>query len=247
MDLPGMDAYTRQACFYPGALITLPITVFAVVVFTTAPAWWSALSSVLVASGVTALGTHLVRDQGKKLEPGLWTSWGGAPSTQALRFANATNKEQVKRRHDLLERMDSTLHLTSEAEEQVDPKAADDLYGVAVEALISKTTNRMRFWHLAEENRGYGFRRNLLACKSLGRVLSILSLVAVVVLAVLRLTDQSSVSWLGLAVAAVTDAVLLLVLIVFVTPDWLRRQAESYCRELFKALAELVETTATTE
>jgi hypothetical protein len=239
-----MDAYTRQARFYPGALVTLPVTVFAVVVFTTAPAWWSALSSLLVASGVIALGTHLVRDQGKKLEPALWAGWGGAPSTTALRFRKATNIEQVRRRHVLLERMDSTLHIPSQAEEEQDPNVADDSYDVAVQALIGRTSDRKRFWHLAEENRGYGFRRNLLGCRPWGVRLSLVSLVAVAVLSGLRATDDSSVSWLGLAAAALTDAILLVVLLLVVNGDWVRRQADSYCRELFKALAELVEDTA---
>src|SRR6266516_4336553 len=99
------DPYNRRARVFPGFIVTLPISVLVVVLVTTKPAWWSGLVLLLGASGASYFGTQLVRSAGRGREQALWASWGGAPTTQLLRFRGAQNRVAVKRRHDQLARL----------------------------------------------------------------------------------------------------------------------------------------------
>ena len=105
---------------------------------------------------------------GKRNEAKLWTSWGGAPTTQRLRFFTPdANAALVERRHRVLSELDPTLDLPTAQAEAADPEAADDAYEVATKWLIGRTRDSEEFPLLFKENVSYGFRRNLWGLKPL--------------------------------------------------------------------------------
>ncbi len=179
------DPYNRRARVFPGFIVTLPISVLVVVLVTTKPAWWSGLVLLLGASGASYFGTQLVRSAGRGREQALWASWGGAPTTQLLRFRGAQNRVAVKRRHDQLARLFPDLPLPDEAMEAADPRLADEHYETATRALISRTRDRAKFERVFDELCQYGFRRNLWGCRGVGLWLAAVALAATLVLGVL--------------------------------------------------------------
>jgi hypothetical protein len=230
------DPYNRRARLYPGFTVTLPISVLAVVLFTTKPAWWSAVVLLLGASGASYFGAQLVRTAGRRKEQALWASWGGAPTTQLLRFRGAQNVVTVQRQHDQLARLLPDLSTPDEAAELVDPELADKHYETAIRALRERTRDTVRFARVFDELCQYGFRRNLWGCRRIGLWLAAFGLAATVALGVLRATDLLAVSVLGLTVAASVDTLLLLALSFVVRPEWVREMAESYAERLLGSL-----------
>ncbi len=236
------DPYSRRARVFPGLIITLPISFLAVVLVTTRPAWWSAAVLLLGTSGASYFGAQLVRSAGRRKEQSLWASWGGAPTTQLLRFRGAPNPVAVQRRHDQLTRLFPDLTIPDEASERADSRRADDHYETAVGALIERTRNKSRFERVFDENCQYGFRRNLWGCRGPALWLAALGLAAVTALGVLRALGSLDVSRLGLLFAAGVDIVLLTVLGVIVQPEWVREAAEAYAQRLLGSLEILLAT-----
>jgi hypothetical protein len=233
------DTYNRRARLYPGFAIMLPLSLLAIVLAATKPTWWSSVVSVLGVSGVSYLGAQLVRSAGRRNERDLWAGWGGAPTTQMLRFRSAPNKLAVQRRHDQLTRLLPDLFIPDEATELADPAAADQCYETATRAIIERTRDKERFERVFDELCQYGFRRNFWGCRKCGLWLAGLGLLAAVVLGTLELLGILKVSRLGLLVSAGVDVLLLVVLGAVVRPDWVRESAEAYAQQLIASLETL--------
>ena len=118
-----VDTYTWKARIAPVLIALLPVPLVVYV--------WFPGSSV-VARIATILGapvlllwllSELGRDMGKRNEAKLWTSWGGAPTTQRLRFSTPdANAALVERRHRVLSELDPTLDLPTAQERQPIPR-----------------------------------------------------------------------------------------------------------------------------
>src|SRR5437016_2310437 len=78
------EAYSIKARWSPVFLAVLPPLILCFALVPGLPAW-NKLWPLLGAAGVVILVDQLGRDRGKRLEPALWASWGGAPTTAALR------------------------------------------------------------------------------------------------------------------------------------------------------------------
>lgn len=235
------DSYHRRARLFPGFTTTLPVSLLAVVLVTTKPAWWSAVVLVLGASGVSYFGAQLVRTAGKSKEQQLWASWGGPPTTQMLRFDGARNRIEVQRRYEQLAGLFPDVPLPDEEEERADPRLADERYETVVHALIERTRDPAEFPRIFDELCQYGFRRNLWGCRRFGLWLAILGLGATAALGVVRGFDLLNVSILGLSASAVVDALLLLALALVVRPGWVREVAEAYAQRLMGGLETLAQ------
>ena len=238
------DPYTRRARVFPGITITLPISILAVVLVTTKPAWWSGVVLVLGASGASFLGTQLVRAAGKGKEQALYASWGGAPTTQLLRFAGASNKITVKRRHDQLAQVFPDLSMPDESAESANLQLADQNYETAIGALIERTRDASSFPRVFDELCQYGFRRNLWGCRKIGLWLAAIGLASTIVLGALNLADVISVSLLGIGLSAGIDILLLILLVFVVQEKWVRQAADSYAARLLGSLEILIKAKA---
>ncbi|HET9898477.1 MAG TPA: hypothetical protein VFQ44_26405 [Streptosporangiaceae bacterium] len=233
------DPYSRRARLYPGLIVTLPISILAIVLVTTKPTWWSAVVVLLGASGASYLGSQLVRSAGRGKQAALWASWGGAPTTQLLRFRDAPNRVSVQRRHAQLTRVFPDLVIPDETSESAEPAAADQHYEVAIKALIERTRDSQRFDRVFDENCQYGFRRNLWGCRTIAIWLAGVGLAVTAGLGALQATDVLNISILGLGLSGGIDVLLLIVFGAAVRSNWVREAGEAYAERLVGSLETL--------
>jgi hypothetical protein len=223
------DAYSRRARLAPLALAAAPAAFLLAGSLSAIERTGAILGFVVSAIGLAACG--LVRDRGLAIQPSLWESWGGAPTTRLLRWRGEADRHATGRRHALLGQILGEP-LPSEAEESADPDGADSRYRTAVSALRDLTRNR-GFTLIEAENREYGYRRNSLGLKPIA--LGVAASCFFLSLALGLLND-------GLArflAAAGVSLVALAFWIVVVKSAWVRRAADLYAFRLLEAAESL--------
>src|SRR6516164_1456109 len=231
-----LDPYSRQARLQPALVVVVPAAVLIVVWF---PALWSVWGLVLtVASscGVTLLLSQIARDRGKRLEPELYTSWGGKPSVALLRHADERIDDNTKARYRafLASRLPD-LKLPSPAEEEADPARADRAYESVTAWLLTQTRDTKTFGLLFRENISYGFRRNLWGLKPIGLPIALACACAsTTVLAHNYVALHEPLPPQIVFVTAVTW-ILALLWIAWITPSWVRIPADAYGQQLLAA------------
>jgi hypothetical protein len=212
----------------PALLVALPASLLVLLATSELSSWWGRVGVVVLASGVPVLITQVVRDLGRRLEPGLFAAWGGLSTTAFLRWSGPEPRPVVQRRHELLSRV-LGVELPFADQEEADREAADHLYAVAVMALRERTRDEARFPLVTKELATYGFRRNMLGCRAFGMLVALLSAVAVVVLAALGILSLHIAVVVSLLVF---DTLCVLVWWLLVTPAWVRNAAEHYAQRL---------------
>ena len=121
--------------------------------------------------------SQVASDFGKRLEPTLWNSWGGPPTTRFLRHDNEEFNPATRARvHAQLRALG--LRVPTVEEEKADQERAIDLYSSAVDDIRRLTRDSERFHLVYKGNIEYGFRRNLLGLKQGGLAITTLALVA---------------------------------------------------------------------
>lgn len=231
------DTYTIQARLWPSLLVILPVPIALVAWMPIEnlpkfPLWCAPLTL-----AATFLLAQLGRDAGKRAEPRLWNSWGGAPTTRRLRHHNHEVNPVIRTRQHA--KLSELMHapLPSPQEEIDDPIRADATYEAAVLFLRENTRAAALVF---KENIAYGFRRNLWAMKSAGIFLSALCTVATIAAIWYRLAVNLD-AWLIGAIGAVINSMLLAWWLLRINSDWVRLAAEAYAERLL-ATTETLET-----
>lgn len=230
------DPYERQARIAPALLVCLPVIV-------TAGAWFPAgfagaqlaSGSIVAYLGIAILATF-ARDAGKRVEPTLFKSWGGMPTTLLLRHrdsaVDATTKQRI---HALLGARIPGIRFPSAEEEAHSPEAADQVYASATAWLRERTRDTKKFPLVLAENIGYGFRRNTFGVRrfALWVTLGILLLNAIGVAGTAgpNLTQLSAAT---IAAILITVA-LLLFWFGLVRASWVKEAAFAYAHRLLAA------------
>ena len=171
------DHYSLRARLQP-ALITLFPLALGFIAWTgvdnfRSSALWSLCGTV----GLTFLLSVVVRHRGKTIEPSLWESWGGSPTTLLLRHKGPANSVMRERWHKYLSKSVGKA-FPSAVDEEKNPSAADEIYKASVRILISKTRDVKKFRLLFKENIAYGFCRNLYAMRLIGIDIAALGMLA---------------------------------------------------------------------
>lgn len=243
--------YTFKARLQPALLIVLPLGILLLA--------WSpgesipagALWSLVTAAGGTAFMAQVGRDQGRQKQPILWSKWGGALTTQRLRFQGNANRELLLRRRPKLEQLLGHA-LPTERQEVEDPAKADRQYESAIAYVIESTRDAQRFPLVLEENINYGFRRNLWGLKPFGFAVAGVAVVAVWALLGLDLATGPAEISIYQRLLSSPDAILVLRILgalintaafalwlVVVNPGWVRTAAEAYADRLLGAIDSL--------
>lgn len=162
--------YERRARLIPGLWLVAPIVVVVLMFGLRSSPLVSAVAGLLTVAGAPVVLASLVRDRGLRIEGSLYEEWGGKPTTQLLTQGPPSL---------LAERRASVEAVTSKTLPSVSAPD-DDLYDTAVRIVQSKTRDRTRFELLFEENRNYGYERNMLGAQPTGRVLSLAVLIGAV-------------------------------------------------------------------
>jgi len=229
------DAYTVRARLAPAVAAVLPALAMLGVAFLGGDDVSKIPFIVIGAAGLVVTG--LVRDRGRALEPGLWRSWDGAPTTQRLRWAGALDKAAVAARHEQLQQL-TGRQLPDGAAEASDPPGADARYAEAVGILRQRTRDPDKFRVLFSENCDYGFRRNSLGLKAFALPLAVLAGLASAAVLVEGVGESGfdAGRWI---LALVVSVVLAGYWALIVKPQWVHRSAERYTDRLFEELAGL--------
>lgn len=242
MNLSGnfIDAYDRAARLYPSLICLLPVVAVAVGVYGASLSINSALVTLVTSFGGLFLLMSLSRDLGKRLEPGLFASWGGKPTTQLLRHRNDTFDPVTKKRfHVFLERH-LEVAFPSADDEADDPGRADGVYQSGIGWLLGKTRDRAKFPFVFKENVNYGFRRNCLGLKPIGLLIAVLAaawtLAASGALSVSGITFQKIPdATIGEKVALVVALAMAFIWTFLITKASVRRVAFAYADMLLRA------------
>ncbi|MXX73901.1 MAG: hypothetical protein F4Y77_00670 [Holophagales bacterium] len=171
------DAYTWRARVQPVYFTAAPAVL---AVATTVPEGLTLPlggASAIVFLSLPYFMGQVASDFGKRLEPSLWDSWDGPPTTRFLRHDNDEfNAATRKRIHTQLRALG--LKVPTADEEESDREQALLLYDSAVDELRRQTRDSDRFNLLHKTNIEYGFRRNLLGLKPTGLAITTVALVA---------------------------------------------------------------------
>lgn len=168
-----LDPYELKARIAPGLILVLPLLADGIYAAPILSSW-----PIFAASGVCTLAllyglSLLVRAGGEGIEPTLWDSWGGPPSTRFMRHRDSTFGAELKLSiQSTLAKMFSARLLTPDAEAQ-DPDRADkailDAFRHVRQYLRQHDPDGLWFKHDIE----YGFCRNLLGCRVMWAVISV--------------------------------------------------------------------------
>jgi len=226
------DYYSIRARLQPALLALLPaaIGIFA----WTGPGvkWESALWTLFGTAGGTYFLAIIARNSGKYIEPGLWQSWGGAPTTQMLRHAGPANPVMRERWHKTLSKLVGKSFPTKQ-EEAANPASADDVYNAAVKLQIGKTRDTKKFHLLYKENIQYGFCRNLYAMKTTGIIVAIFGFMACIAAAFwfIRSGTPKIAPWACSAI----NLLFLFWWFFVIKSEWVKVPAFAYAERLFES------------
>ncbi len=227
-----LDDYERSARLAPGLLVAAPLAIAVLGCGLKDIPVVSSLTAVLVACGGPLLLANTVRDRGVALQERLFTEWGGAPTTSALRLRESTSNQPLR---DLwragVEAVSGTQLLRLE-DEQRDPVDADRRIEAAVAVARERTRDRTKYGMVFAENVNFGFERNLLSMRPFGLTIALLSALACIGAAGFRLVVVA-----GPMIAAVINALLCLVWLIVPTKSRVRRAGTKYAEQLLSSVA----------
>lgn len=231
-----LDPYIRRSRIEPMVMVLLPPALLALVLLPAAPLW----ISLLVALGVIlpTVVDHLVRDRGTRVERALFARWGGAPTTQLLRWTGPVARTRQAYTHAQVQKLiGNSLRLPTEPQEAADPAAADEIYEAAI--LVLRVVDRRAGGDtlVFDENCRYGFRRNALGLRPLGILTAAATLIGTMVGIFTAVAGRSAVVTGALVFVAVLTAILIWLWTSVVTESWVASAAWAYAHRLLETAA----------
>ena len=245
------DLYTFRARIQPALIVVLPIGFLMFALLPNHPFFVTAFFTLLGAVGGTAVVAQLGRERGRKKEPDLWQSWGGAPTTRLLRHRRTP--DDIVMGPALRQQVEEWIGypLPNKQEEEACPAGADTKYKEAVRSLIEATRDTTKFPLVFAENANYGFRRNLWGLRPIGMPTAVA--ITLYSWTLLSLTvwgrpwpepwwdiipNPDSTVVIRLAVAAANTA-LVAFWLSWVKPSWIKTVADAYAMKLFESVQTL--------
>jgi len=167
------DSYDLKAMLAPGLILALPLLVDAVYAAPNLSGWL-----LFAAGGTCSLAliygfARFARARGNAIEPELWRQWGGQPATRLLRHHDSHFGDDVKEAVRNALAKEFSVKLPNPNEEAINPDRDDK----AIVDAYQKVRHYLRqhdpdgLWN--KHNAKYGFRRNLLGCRSAWAVVAL--------------------------------------------------------------------------
>lgn len=202
MSLP-VDSYDLKARYTPALIVSLP---FLITLWTCFNPEYETLSTAvkgIISAAILYFASVIVRANGKKIEPGLWESWGGPPSTQIVQWKNSHIGDVLKQKYHQCIKDLSDLPMPNAEQEQNDPETAKTMIEDAFKRVKGtiRQHDKNGLWSIA--NAEYGFARNLLGSRILYLTTSIL---AIVISAICALISFSNLAIIGIALLIINIA-----------------------------------------
>lgn len=236
------DPYDRPARLYPGLLALVPLPVALVGLYGPSHPWLTGTLSTLSFCGGGYLLGRVSRDAGVRLQDGLFAKWGGAPTTQLLRWRDQRRDPYTKERYHAILSKGLGKSLPTAEQEDADPAGADDLYRAATTWLIAQTRDAKKFPLVFKENVAFGFQRNGLGLRPYGIGVAAICIIWVLIHA--KIVDWAtprasagSVAHLGPPdiLALVISVVIILVWVAFITEGAVKRTGFAYAERLLES------------
>jgi hypothetical protein len=174
-----LDKYERQARLVPGLLALLPVAVTVTALGLRQAPVVSAVVSLLSLVGGPVVLADTVRSLGLKTQDYLCASWGGAPTTIALRLRETASNDVQRNIWRRAVQEVTGIQLASARSEAANPGRSDQKIEAAVSRVRELTRDGQRSYMAQAENRGYGYRRNFYAVRNLGRLVALLGLIVI--------------------------------------------------------------------
>lgn len=208
-----LDPYERKARLAPGLLVILPVVIVIAAAGLREQPMVAFIGGLLVTTGFPVLLVNTVRDRGLKAQEDLAKQWGGMPSTISLRHCGPPS-EAERRAHWRANVIRVTGRgLPTAQDEEQDPDRSDSLYRAAIADLREMTRDRSRFPLVFEENRNFGFERNLLGLRPIGLWTAIIASLVLLAILLLRLE--------GVMNGSRADALVALGFMIFMIAMWI--------------------------
>lgn len=186
-----LDTYELKARLSPGFLAILPIAFSGATLGLEQYPAIAIGGGLLTAAGATYLLSVIAAHFGRRDQERLWKRWGGRPTTQLLRYHDgAVNPTQRDIWRKALEAV-TGVGLLSESAEAADPRTAQEAIEASSDQVRYLAQDR-RFTTLASENAQYGFERNLLGLRWVGRGVSLGCLIGLLLVLIVRPLPVSS-------------------------------------------------------
>ena len=243
------DPYERKARITPGLLVSLPIFVPLVSVYGAKHPIMTAVVALLGGCGAIYALASVVRGRGKQLEEQLTKSWGGMPTTIALRHRDSfLDKVSKARYHDAINSK-LKIKIPTAEEEKANPEQADSIYLGATRRLRELTRSDKNL--LLKENIAYGFHRNMLAMKGVGIVTSMFGLLYGAAIGKILVFDPPYIVFTNMAdpglpagLSCLVALGLLAVWMFYFNESAVKRIGFAYAERLFEALSNIKSTAA---
>ena len=234
-----LDHYSFRARLQPALLVLLPLAIGIFAWTWPNVKWESVLWALFVTSGGAYFLATLARNLGKEIESGLWKSWGGAPTTQLLRYSGTLNPILRERWHNKLSKLIERPFPTQQ-EEIANPKEADDIYKAAVTLLIIKTRDIKTYNLVYNENVSYGFCRNLYAMRKIGIIITLFGAILSCYTGIRFIyMGEGYIFYLIPLVCSVINILFLILWVFKIKSSWVRTSAFAYARRLLETTENL--------
>jgi hypothetical protein len=235
------NMYSLKARVYPVVIIFIPIVVIGLIYSIEFGSVIHSLTSFGVVGALSYLLSQLGRDAGKRKEKELWEGWGGAPSTQILRWSDSRLDKHTKDRyHNKLRTLCATGIITDQVHEQTYPAAADEMYQFWINYLKTQTRDKAKFALLFSDNISYGFRRNLWGMKTFAICFLILLMLGNFSYWAYTLKSvHLNVMPIVLYYSEGALFTFLIVWMLMINRSWVRIPADSYAERLVEATEQL--------
>jgi hypothetical protein len=170
-----IDSYEMKARYAPALLLSLPVLIS---LWSCYQVEYTALSNVtngILSIVIIYVLSVVVRSLGKRIEPKLWVSWGGAPSTVLVSWKDTRLGEELKGLYLQAVRDKLNLPVPSKEEEKADAGRAAKLVDQAFQRIkgVIRQKDKGGLWSVA--NADYGFARNLYGSRVLWLIVSSLT------------------------------------------------------------------------
>jgi hypothetical protein len=167
-----VDSYDIQARHAPAVFAILPIALIIIVLVPALGQTKIVTGSIagLLLAATPFIAAGIARSVGRARQNDLFRAWGGVPSTAMLRYRDGRLNAQTKQVYrDRLRRLRPSFPIPAEAEEQLDPAAADDKIAAAMDEVRRRAKER-GIKAVRRENINYGAARNSYGLKPFGLV-----------------------------------------------------------------------------
>jgi hypothetical protein len=236
------DEYSLNARVRPALLALLPAIFFVYVAFPQLYELVAGAMSILVIGGFITLLAHFSRNRGRTVEQGLFSVWGGKPTTVMLRHRDDHIDLVTKRRyHKFLANNIENWSAPTEEEEFNDPLGADHTYDSAVKWLLEYARDQKQYAMLFKENISYGFRRNCYGIRWLGIFFASVPIIVCVIDLVSANISIMHSSVITTLVAVAFSFFLLFWWLFQVNKAWVKDAAVAYAVRLLAACEKVVD------